>query len=130
MFLVRVKECSRRAHVYDLSGFVTDLPDMNEYEERTSHACGSYLREDKLQVVSCKALLLLLVCAGVHGCWRRPWDGWSYGPLIESTKALIGVGVDASSWTFMPPLPSAAKGLNMVSLDNNIYITSNSKRPS
>ena len=45
------------------------------------------------------------------------------GPPIESTEALIGV--DASSWTLMTPLPSPAKGLTMVSLGNKLYITSN-----
>ena len=39
---------SKRAHLYNSKGFIKDLPDMNV--GRTSHGCGSYLKEDNTQV--------------------------------------------------------------------------------
>jgi len=92
---------SKRAHQYNLKGFVKYLPDMNV--GRTYHGCGSYLRDDGEQV--------FMVVGGGHG--KR-------GPAIESTEALLGL--NAKSWTMMTPLPSPMKLPSMVNLGNKLYV--------
>jgi len=98
-------EGSKRAHQYNLAGFVKDLPDMNV--GRTYHGCGSYLRGDGVQV--------FMVVGGGHG--KR-------GPAIESTEALIGL--DAMTWTIMTPLPDPMKLPGMVNLGNKLYLAAGS----
>jgi len=92
---------SKRAHQYNLAGFVKDLPDMNV--GRTYHGCGSYLRGDGVQV--------FMVAGGGHG--KR-------GSGIESTEALIGL--DAMAWTIMTSLPKPMRLPGMVTLGNKLYL--------
>jgi len=92
---------SKRAHQYNLEGFVKFLPDMNV--GRTYHGCGSYVRDDGEQV--------FMVVGGGHG--KR-------GPAIDSTESLQGL--DAKSWTMMTPLPSPMKLPGMVTLGNKLYV--------
>ena len=64
---------SKRAHLYDLAGFVRDLPDMGV--GRTSHGCGSYIRDDGSQV-RCQPFFSTKELSNMKVVSRSLWKVW------------------------------------------------------
>ena len=86
-----------RNAVYNINGFVKDLPDLNT--NRGAHGCGHYVNKD---------MKLVYLVTG----------GW-VGDYVSTTELLIE---GASEWTFAGDLPTGRHDLKGASVNNRIFM--------
>ena len=105
----------QRVSRYDGTGYVGDLPELNE--GRNKHGCGAFLSQDGTKAsTGCLTLFVhQLVKAFLVAGWTDDYDAY-----LSFTELLVE---DSDAWTMSTTLPRALYSVSGVTLGNIVYMT-------